>query len=174
MQNEQILQVDIFAQVDKYFDDSSLANGEQPRIVFIIGPPAAGKTTIRKQKFSSGYVLVDAADVFLNLCRDKFYEFPGPFVDFLNVIGPQIVFRAISENRNIVTELIGADFEKTKALIETMRTVGYYPEVIGITCDIEEAHHRNANRSEKNISAFFTQHYQHSWLDQVATEIAKS
>jgi hypothetical protein len=44
-----------------------------------MGGPAAGKTTIRKQKYSGGYVLIDVADIFLSLNRGDFLPLPEAF-----------------------------------------------------------------------------------------------
>lgn len=169
MPNDRVFQFDIGAEIDRYFDDSSLSSGADPRIVILMGGPAAGKTTIRMQRFSTGHVLVDAGDVFLSLSRGEYFDFPGPFDELLDVIGPLIARRAISERRHIVTELIGSEFEPTKALIEAMRAIGYRVEMQAITCDIEEAQRRNLNRSDDNISAYYTEHYQRAWLHAAAT-----
>ena len=114
----------INAEVDRYFDDSSLAKDAPPRIVIFAGGPASGKTTIRKQKCSSGYVLVDAADIFLSLSRGEFYPFPEAFEEPMQLIGGLVALRAIAEKRHIVTELIGADSKPTMALIDAMKARG--------------------------------------------------
>jgi chloramphenicol 3-O-phosphotransferase len=161
-------QIEIGAEMDRYFDDSSLSNGAEPRIVILMGGPAAGKTTIRKQHYSTGYVLVDAAEIFLNLSRGEYFDFPGPFDEMLAVMGPLIARRAITERRHIVTELIGSEFETTKALIEAMRAIGYRVEMHAITCDLEEAQRRNLSRGDDNISAYYAEHYQRDWLHEAA------
>jgi chloramphenicol 3-O-phosphotransferase len=173
MPEEPAFQTDVGAEVVRHFDDSSLSNGVEPRIVILLGGPAAGKTTIRKQRFSTGYVLVDAADVFLSLSRGEYFDFPGPFAELLNVIGPLIARRAIAERRHIVTELIGSEFEPTKALVEAMRAIGYRVEMQLITCDIEEAQRRNLSRGDDNISAYYTEHYQRTWLHDAAAAALK-
>jgi chloramphenicol 3-O-phosphotransferase len=168
MPDERVFQVDVGAEIDRYFDESSSSNGAEPRIVILMGGVAAGKTTIRKQRFSTGYVLVDAADVFLGLSRGEYFDFPGPFEQALDAIGPLIARRAITERRHIVTELIGSEFEPTKALIEAMRSIGYRVEIQAITCDMEEAQRRNLERGDDNISAYYTEHYQRAWLHDAA------
>lgn len=169
MPEEQTSQFDVGAEIDRYFDGSSLSNGAEPRIVILMGGPATGKTSIRKQHFSTGYILVDAAEVFLRLSHGEYFDFPGPFHELLDVIGPLIARRAITERRHIVTELIGSEFETTKALIEAMRAIGYRVDVQAITCDIEEAQRRNLSRSDDNISAYYAEQYQLSWLQDAAT-----
>jgi hypothetical protein len=168
MPEERAFQFDIGAEIDRYFDDSSVSAGTEPRIVILMGGPAGGKTTIRKQRYSTGYVLVDAAEIFLSLSRGEYFDFPGPFDQMLDLIGPLIARRAISERRHIVTELIGSEFEPTKAFIDAILAIGYRIDVQAITCDIEEAERRNLNRGDDNISAYYAEHYQRAWLHDAA------
>ena len=168
MPNEQVLSLDISAEIDHYFDDSSVPRDGEPRIAILMGGPAVGKTTIRKQCFATGYVLVDAAEIFLSLSHGKFFPFPDAFEQPMDIIGGLIARRAISERRHIVTELIGSDYEPTKNLIEAMRAVGYMVDVQGITCGIEEAQHRNISRSDDNISCYYAEPYQRRWLLEAA------
>ncbi len=168
MLEERGLHFDVGADVDRYFDPSSLSNGAQPRIVILLGGVAVGKTTIRKQHFSKGFVLVDAADVFLRLSRGEYFDFPGPFEHLLNRIGTAIARRAISERRHIVTEVIGSDPRPVEALIEDMRAIGYRAEGQALNCDIEEAQRRNMHRDHGSISAYYAEHYQRAWLHQAA------
>lgn len=169
MPNERVFDFDIRAEMDRYFNDASLSNGAQPRIVILMGGPAAGKTTVRKQRYATGYVLVDAAEVFLSLSRGEYFDFPGPFDHMLNLIGPQVARRAISERRHILTELIGADFEPTKVLIDAMIAIGYRIDLQMITCDVEEAQQRNLGRGDDSISAYYAEPYQRTWLHEAAT-----
>ena len=69
------------------------------------GPIAAGKTTIRKARFAHGYVLIDAADIFTSLSRDRHYPFPDAFEEPMCEIGQRVAARAIRERRNIITEI---------------------------------------------------------------------
>lgn len=174
MPEERVFQFDVGAEVDRYFDDSSLSSGAEPRIVILMGGPAVGKTTIRKQRFATGYVLVDAAEVFLSLSRGDYFDFPGPFGELLDVIGPLVARRAITERRHIVTELIGSQFELTKDLIEAMRAIGYRAEMQAIICDIEEAQRRNLSRGNDNISAYYAELYQRRWLTEAATKLSET
>jgi predicted ATPase len=167
MPNERGFEFDVGAEVGRYFDDSSLSDGAGPRVVILMGGPAAGKTTVRKQRYSTGYVLVDAAEIFLSLSRGEYIDFPGPFDRMLELIGRPVARRAVSERRHIVTELIGADREPTEQLIEAMRAVGYLVSVQGITCDIEEARHRNLARGG-DISCYYAEPYQRRWLLEAA------
>jgi hypothetical protein len=168
MPTGRVFQFDLGAEVDRYFDGSSQSNGAEPRIVILMGGVASGKTTFRKQRFSTGYVLVDAAEVFLSLSRGESFDFPGPFEELLDTIGPLIARRAIDERRHIVTELIGAESEPIHALIEAMHAIGYRVGVQALDCDLEEAKRRNLSRGADNISAYYAERYQRTWLHDAA------
>jgi len=168
MPNERVFNFDIGFEIDRFFDDSSISRGEEPQIVILMGGPAGGKTTIRKQRYYTGYVLVDAAEVFLNLSRGDFFPFPEAFEEPMDIIGSLVAQRAIAERRHIVTELIGSNYEATKALIDALLAIGYRPNIQAITCDIAEATRRNANRGDDCISAYYAEPYQRRWLLQAA------
>ncbi len=164
----QTLLYNIGAEVDRYFDDSSATNGEPPRILIFVGGPAAGKTTLRRRLHPNGFVIVDAAEIFGHLSRGELFDFPGPFAELLDDIGKRVAERAILERRNIFTELIGADKAQTQALLDAMLSIGYRVEVTYIHCDIEVALQRNTQRGEDNISAYYCEPYQRSWLCRAA------
>ena len=169
-QEPQVFSIDLNAEIDRYFDDSSLPSNEPPRIVILMGGPASGKTRLRREKFSTGYVLVDAADIFINLSRGGYYDFPDAFEEPMNLIGRLVAIRAIRERRNIVTEIIGSDFEETVNLIEALKSVGYSVEATAVTCDIEVAMERNMSRGENNISSYYAEPYQRQWLIEAVRE----
>jgi chloramphenicol 3-O-phosphotransferase len=165
---ERAFEINVGSEIDRYFDDSSIPQGESPRIVILMGGPAGGKTTIRKQRYATGYVLVDAGDIFIHLSRGEFFPFPEAFEEPMQIIGRLVAQRAISQRRHIVTELIGADFDATKAFIDAMVALGYRVEVQAITCNIEEAERRNLNRGDDNISCYYAEPYQRGWLHEAA------
>ena len=166
--------MDITAEVDRLFDDSSLPADGQPVAVIITGGVATGKTTIRKEKYSTGYVLIDAADVFLSLSRGEYLPFPEAFEEPMDLIGRLIARRALSERRNIVTELIGAEAEPVRQLIDALRSIGYSVQGAVITCDVEEAVRRNATRGHDDISAYYAEPFQRAWIIDACNELADS
>ena len=168
MPNERTFQWDLGAEIDRYFDASSMPSGEPPRIVILMGGPASGKTTFRKQRYSTGYVLVDAAEIFLSLSRGEYFPFPEAFEEPMGLIGRRVAQRAVAERRHIVTELIGSDFEATTELLEAMRTIGYEVSAEFINCDVEEAMRRNLARGDDNISCYYAEPYQRRWLLEAA------
>jgi len=167
-----VVQISVNAEVDRYFDDSSLSQGSPPRLLIVMGGPATGKTTLCREKCSQGYVLVDAAEIFINLSGDAYYDFPDDLEEPMMVIGQLVAGRAVQERRHIVTELIGADFEATMELMDAMKTIGYQVEAMVVTCDIEEAMKRNLARGEDNISCYYAEPYQRGWLLAAAREQA--
>lgn len=129
--------MDVSAEVDRLFDDSSLPADAQPVAVILTGGVAAGKTTVRKQKYSTGHVLIDAADIFLSLSRGEYLDFPEALQEPMELIGRLVTRRALTERRNIVTEIIGAEVEPVHQLIEALRSIGYSVQGAVITCDVE-------------------------------------
>jgi dephospho-CoA kinase len=171
--NEQfdVFSVDLNAETDRYFKPDSVPADGKPRLILIMGGPASGKTTLRREQYSTGFVLIDAAEIFNSLSRGGYYDFPDAFEEPMDLIGRLVASRAITERRNIVTEIIGSDFDVTTELIEAMRSVGYTIEVVSVTCDIEEAMKRNLARGEDNISSYFAEPFQRRWLID-ATQVA--
>ena len=165
-----VYSVDLNVETDRYFEPSSIPTDGEPWLVLLMGGPAAGKTTLRRQKYSTGFVLVDAADIFISLSRGGYYDFPEAFEEPMDLIGRLVASRAIAERRNIVTEVIGSDSGATTELIEAMRSVGYKIDAVGVTCDVEEAMKGNLSRGENNISSYFAEPYQRRWLIEAALE----
>lgn len=164
--------MNLTAEVDRLFDDSSIAVNGQPVAVILMGGVAAGKTTVRKQKYSTGYVLIDAADIFLSLSRGEYLEFPKAFQEPMELIGRLVARRALTERRNIVTEIIGAEHESVRQLVNALRTLGYQVDGAVITCGVEEAVRRNASRGDDDISAYFAEPFQRAWIIDACTELA--
>ena len=52
MPDEKAVQFDINAEINKFFDNSSLPEGGSPKFILIMGIPGAGKTTLRQDSFS--------------------------------------------------------------------------------------------------------------------------
>lgn len=156
------------AEVDRLFDPSSLSNGEKPRITLIAGAVAVGKTSLRREQYATGYVLIDAADIFVSLQGDALLAFPGPLEQAMERVGKAAATRAIAERRHIVTELICEDQEATEALCRAMNGAGYAIDVAGLTCDFEVALERNLGRGDNNVSAYYAEPYHRHWLTQAA------
>lgn len=165
------IQFDLMEEVDRFLDDSSIpAQDQRPHLVMLMGAPAVGKTTIRRERYATGFVIVDAAEIFLNLSKGGVYPFPDAFEEPMNLIGIHVAKMAVFKLRNIFIEAIGTDFQPLKELLDPMYALGYQIDVQLITCDFEESVKRNLGRGPNNISAHFAERFQRSWLTQAAKE----
>lgn len=158
-----VFQINIGQEIDRFFDNSSIPTNGQPELVLILGPACAGKTTLRRQQYSSGYVLIDAAEIFLSLSRGNYFEFGEAFEEPMEFIGSAIAQRAIKERRNIVTEMTGGSNDII-TIIDAMKELNYKGQVPYVHCDLEEAKRRNRNRGNDNISAYHTGPYHERWI----------
>lgn len=143
---------------------SAASPTNDPVAVVLMGGVAAGKTTIRRQKYSQGYVLIDAAEIFIHLCYGQDLDFPGPLEEQLDLVGGALAYKALSEKRPIVTEIIGDDPRSTTEFLESLKSIGYSIEIVGLTCDVESAIARNESRDIDNISAYYAAPYQMRWI----------
>lgn len=170
MSEEKVHYFDVTEEVEKYFDDSSIPGSDAPKFVLLCGGVCSGKTTIRKQKYSHGYVLIDAAEIFLSLSRGEYYDFGAAFEEPLELIGSHVAWKAVSERRNIVTEMIWESGENTEAVIEAMKSIGYKIDIVYVDCEIEVAMKRNLERGDDNISAYYTEPYHQRWILKAAEQ----
>ncbi len=156
--------IDIIAEVQKFFDGRDASRVASPRLALIAGGTAVGKSRYRRKNYGSEYVVLDAADIFIGLSQGHYFDFPSTLEEPMEIIGASVARRAVRERRNIVTEIVGHEFEPTKALINAMRSANYFVDVIQITKDVAEAWEWNLARSENNISALYTEPYHRRWL----------
>ena len=157
-----VITFDVSEEIDRFFSDSSISSCNKPEFVILMGGVCSGKSTTRREQFAN-HVQIDAGDIFLNLSRDEYFDFGTMFEEPLEVIGQMIAQRAIRERRNIVTEIIGADAEATKRLLDAIIADGYEAKLQVIHCDIETAAKRNVNRGN-NISAHYCEPYHLRWI----------
>ena len=170
MSGERVFMIDVAKEIDRFFEDSSIPASGQSEFVLILGPVCSGKTTLRNEHFSKGYVLIDAAEIFLSLSDGEYFEFGQAFEEPMELIGSTIAKQAIEERRNIVTEMIGdKGFE---AVFAAMTAINYKVQIKYAQCDMEEALRRNLNRGDDNISAAYTQAYHQRWILNAVKEIA--
>src|SRR5712691_2963554 len=86
---------DFTKETNRFFDKSSLPGDGSPQIVIVCGPTATGKTRYRRQKYASGYVVVDAADIFISLSRGEYIDFPSFLEQPMDTIGAAVAKRAM-------------------------------------------------------------------------------
>jgi len=175
---EDPIPIDTQAETNRFFDDSSISTNQQPQAVVITGGVAAGKTTMRREKYSKGYVVLDACEIFLNLCRGQYQDFPGKLEEQMELIGNSVARRIFHERRNFVTEIIGADYDSVKQLIGAIIEAGYKADVVYVDCDPVIAFDRalkRANALENEVkqakgkisdcvSAYYTEYLHYRWI----------
>lgn len=152
---------------DKFFNDSSLVSDTKPKFILITGGVGSGKTTMRKQKYNDGYVVIDGGEIFRFLANDKDSDDIEPFLPSIDAIGCRIARKAINERRNIVVEIIGANFDETKEVIDTMTKLGYDAEVIFVDCDPAQARQRHLKAIQTDklyLSCYFTDSLHRKWM----------
>src|SRR5262245_4139113 len=93
---------DLAAEAERFFDDSSLPGEGQPHFVLLLGGVSSGKTYTRRRRYKRGYVIVDAAEIFISLSRGGYYDFPDGLVEPLEAIGSLVALRALAERRHVV------------------------------------------------------------------------
>ncbi|OQA24768.1 MAG: hypothetical protein BWY59_02056 [Verrucomicrobia bacterium ADurb.Bin345] len=142
----------------------------KPEFVMITGGVAVGKTTLRRTQFASGYVVLDAAEIFLLLHGEK-GPFPPKDDTELVEIGQHLADLAVRDRRNIVAEFIGESLEKSRELVLAMGEAGYGVRLSLVTCETESALERNLARGPRDISAFYTQDYHYRWLLNAARAV---
>lgn len=165
-QDEKITSYNLNEEINKFLDESSFADKDGPVFVLIIGGVGAGKTTLRKDKFSKGYVVIDAGLIFQNLGGTELHEFGRDFMEPMDILGWALVKRAIKDKRNIVTEIIGSAVE-AESIINSMKSLGYRTNLQLVECDPIEAYKRHlaAVQTDPNyISSYFTQSYHLKWI----------
>lgn len=163
--------VNIREEMAPFFQPDSVPADELPRCVILVGGPAVGKTTVRKNSYGTGYVVVDAVPVFLSLCRGRVLPFPDGLEEPMELLGRLIAQQALRERRNIVTELIGDDAERLNFLIDALLALDYRVDMVLVHCPPEQAVRQNLDRDDDCISAFYAQRYQYQWLLDAATEL---
>ena len=165
--------VSIDAFVAAAFDESSRPASGSPTAVIIMGPPAAGKTTLRKAKFTSGYVVIDSAEVFLRLCEGRNLDFPGELETPMELLGSLIAEQAVEERRNLVIEVVPVEDERALELINALNEAGYRTNLVHAHCSLEECYQRNGNRGPDDISAYFAERFHMRWLIDACRALAR-
>jgi hypothetical protein len=164
-QEHRCLEIEYNTEINKFLHEESIPVQGQPEFVTIMGGIACGKTTLRKMKYGNRHVVVDAGEIFSNLCDPGVFAFGDILNDAVEDIGYLLANQAISERRNIVIEVVGANnLEVLNEVVDEMNRLGYRTLCKGVDCDVEQAIERNKNRDFCNISSYFTESYQLSWI----------
>jgi ABC-type cobalamin/Fe3+-siderophores transport system ATPase subunit len=168
------LAIDLDAETAKFFDDSSLNHKGKPELIIVGGGNSVGKTTLIHDKYKKGYVIINAEDIYRNI--KIFDEFGPKSQKLVNEIGEKIAKRAISEKRNIVLEMIGADTETMTSIIDPMLDFGYEVDIEHVTGDVAESYkwHLKAVAEDKGyLPTTLTEVFHFAWILKALISLAK-
>jgi len=130
-----------------------------PKFVVFMGGPGSGKTTIRRQECATGYVHFEFGEI-LNAIKKEFGEDNPKLSSYASMASDMILRESLENKKNIVTEIIGDNYDVISPVIDKMKEKGYEVSVKGITCDPAEAYKRHLKAIEDDpeyLSVHFTQ-----------------
>lgn len=156
------------AVVAQYLSGATADSSRSPRCVILCGPTATGKTRRRREKYPSGYALVDAAAIFVSLAPEEVLPFPDALRPELEAAGQALASAAVHSRVDIVTEVIGVSWDAMTGLIDSLRAIGYTVDLEYVHADVNQAWEWNVGRSENNISAFYAEEFNFRWLVRAA------
>lgn len=160
--NQRMLQLtpDEYIQIRKIVD-LFLEKGlsvNPPQFVIITGGIASGKTTLRRQKYSDGYVNFEFGEI-CNVIKEEFEQNNTKLTDYVVLICDAILNESIEAKKNIVIEIIGDNKEILDLIVNKMKSVGYEVSIEFVFCDPTEAYkrHLKAVETDRNYqSVHFT------------------
>lgn len=130
-----------------------------PQLVILTGGVASGKTTMRRQKFSDGYVQFEYGDVCTAIKKVMEAE-EEKLLKYAFFASNLILNESLAAKKNIVTEIIGDNEALISPIIDEMTKKGYKVSINYVHCDPAEAYkrHLKAVKEDKDYwSAHFTQ-----------------
>ena len=149
-------------EISSRLPENARAEGK-PKLAIIMGPICAGKTTLRRRKYASGHVLVDAAQLFIDL-GGMDLDFPSTLEESMEHIGSEVARRAMAGGMNIVTEAVGSRYDPVAELVDAMTAVGYEVEIVFVNLDLPSCIEREKGRAQDNVSSYYAEPYQLKWL----------
>ena len=174
MDNQEVhLHYDLETEINRLIREDSLSDGN-PLAVIVMGGICAGKSCHIQEKYAhTGYVLIDAAELFHHLSGEYYFNFPDGLLEPLEWIGSMVANKAIRERRHIVTELAGDDSDSIVNMIDKLKSLGYAIKIDAIECNPDEAALRNHQRGD-NISSYHAEPFQIKWITQACQQALQS
>lgn len=130
-----------------------------PQFVIFMGGVASGKTTIRRHDYAEGYVHFDLAEIHAVLKKAVGENNPklGAYVD---TVADMILTEAFGQKKNIVTEIIGDNYQAIAPIMDNLTKIGYKVSVNSILADPVESYQRHLKAVKEDpdyLSAHFTE-----------------
>lgn len=142
------------------FVDSGVSD-TPPKFIVLMGGVAAGKTTIRKAQYASGYANFEYGEVYVAL--EKAFGKDHPRLPEYGLFAGSLILGDCLENKkNLVIEIIGGE-ETQDALftvIDMMRERGYEIAIMPIITDVAESYQRHLKVVDEDpdyVSAHFSE-----------------
>jgi len=135
------------------------ATGNPPKFVIFMGGVGVGKTTIRKQQFANDFVHFEFGEIYTAVKKSVGDDNPK-LASFTSLACELILCESVETKKNIITEIIGDNYDAITPVIDKMKEIGYEIAFNGITCDPVEAYRRHLKAVEEDkdyLSAHFTQ-----------------
>lgn len=134
-------------------------SGNPPKLVIFMGGIGAGKTTLRREQFATGYVHFDYGEI-AEVIKNTFGADDPKLASYISLACKVILEECILEKKNIVIEIIGDNYDTISPVIDSMKGIGYDVSINAITCDIAEAYQRHIKAVQDDpsyMSAHYTQ-----------------
>jgi adenylate kinase family enzyme len=128
-------------------------DGEKPKVMFLIGPPGAGKTSVGQpivNKMGVEFTTINADDV-----KEQFPEYQGwnaacVHEESSDVAEGKLFSAALNQNHNVLFDLTGASGKKMKALADKMAKHGYDLHMVHVSVPSYKTSHRAWKRFRNN------------------------
>lgn len=130
-----------------------------PKFFVLTGGVGAGKTTIRRRRYSKNHVNFDLGDI-LTEFKNIVDENDPKLTTFVSFASDLILHEAIKGKSNIVIEVIGDNEALLTPVIDGMIKLGYEISIDAVYADPAECYkrHLDAVKNDKDyLSSYFTQ-----------------
>jgi len=124
--------------------DNVFNSARRPRAIFMMGGPAAGKSTVRAARYA-GLPVVDA-DAVKSTHPAYDAKNPGALHAWSSEEAMRLFYAALATGADVVYDGTGATAEKYVKFISDAHAAGFDTEVCYVTCTLQTAIARNAAR----------------------------
>jgi predicted kinase len=151
-----------------------------PKVYIMMGPPGAGKSTIKKTFDINNYINIDLDEI-KKLCVKCFPDSPSVrgfgIIGNLKRIAKQLLELAVNDNMNILFDTTGRMTEVVETVINTTKSAGYQQIFIIIYTSLENcltrAEMRNTIETDREpMAPFMIKSAYESFMDKSSKGVA--